>query len=258
MLFLRLFDFIPNSQGNVLLKVILGYHGNLITQLDKLMKEWNPSESLVGKIFKVMAPFFKIYFDYSNKYCFISFLFFIFLILSFFSLFRYSEGIELYHKYLEENKQFPIKLQELREASGQTHQGFFLSFLFFLFILFISIVPDILIMPIQRIPRYSLLLNDLLKHTPQVCHFLLLMFITIHLLLIDFFLNIQNHPDYHDLSDATAAILVSANLLNEQLRKHLQGSFHAFPFFFIYILTIRKKYQHMDRTNATKRLRIDE
>lgn len=136
---LRLFDFIPNSKGNVLLKVILGYHGNLITQLDKLMKEWNPSESLVGKIFKVMAPFFKIYFDYSNKYCFIFFFSFLhFFFLSFFSLFRYSEGIELYHKYLEENKQFPIKLQELREASGQTHQGFFLSFLFFCIYLFDS------------------------------------------------------------------------------------------------------------------------
>jgi len=53
---------------------------------------------------------------------------------------------------------------------------------------------DLLIMPIQRCPRYLLLLQELIKYTPHV------------------------HPDYKDLQQAKNALMNVTEILNESER----------------------------------------
>eukprot|EP01088_Endostelium_zonatum_P019435 TRINITY_DN6708_c0_g1_i1.p1 TRINITY_DN6708_c0_g1~~TRINITY_DN6708_c0_g1_i1.p1 ORF type:complete len:703 (-),score=192.48 TRINITY_DN6708_c0_g1_i1:79-2187(-) len=55
-------------------------------------------------------------------------------------------------------------------------------------------LPSLLIMPVQRIPRYNMLLADLLKHTWT------------------------RHPDYEDLNKASGKIANIATLMNERKR----------------------------------------
>jgi hypothetical protein len=56
-------------------------------------------------------------------------------------------------------------------------------------------LEDILINPIQRIPRYILLLNDMLKHTPE------------------------HHPDFGNLQTAASAFQTFATYINENNRR---------------------------------------
>lgn len=56
-------------------------------------------------------------------------------------------------------------------------------------------LDSLLLMPIQRIPRYNLLLQDLLKHTPET------------------------HPDYANLREATDGMRMVAEYLNENVRR---------------------------------------
>ncbi len=53
---------------------------------------------------------------------------------------------------------------------------------------------SLLITPVQRIPRYTLLLKELLKHTPN------------------------SHPDYNDLALAYEKIMVTANVVNDSMK----------------------------------------
>ncbi len=58
------------------------------------------------------------------------------------------------------------------------------------------VLQSFLIMPVQRLPRIRLLLQDLLKHTPK------------------------DHPDYTPLQGALALISQIADFVNETLREH--------------------------------------
>lgn len=142
----------PNS-----LRMIHGMSSKLVSQLEATVQTWGP-ESKLGAIFMKLAPFFKLYKDYSNTY---------------------GECMQLYNETLKNNKQFAAKLDELRTNSGQH-----------------STIPDILITPIQRLPRYSLLLQDLIKNTPE------------------------SHPDFAELSEAAKSMGSAAQYLNETLRQY--------------------------------------
>jgi hypothetical protein len=85
---------------------------------------------MFGPIFLKMAPFLKMYTAYSNKY---------------------EEGINTFNTMLKKNEKFAALIKEQQAASGLTN-GLF----------------DLLIQPIQRVPRYSLLLKDLINHTSEV------------------------------------------------------------------------------------------
>eukprot|EP00007_Cunea_sp_BSH-02190019_P001933 CAMPEP_0174240512 /NCGR_PEP_ID=MMETSP0417-20130205/19112_1 /TAXON_ID=242541 /ORGANISM="Mayorella sp, Strain BSH-02190019" /LENGTH=805 /DNA_ID=CAMNT_0015319609 /DNA_START=29 /DNA_END=2443 /DNA_ORIENTATION=+ len=56
-------------------------------------------------------------------------------------------------------------------------------------------ISSFLIMPVQRIPRYALLLDNLLKYTPE------------------------DHPDYKDLSEAVTKVKDVANYVNEKAKE---------------------------------------
>eukprot|EP01080_Neovahlkampfia_damariscottae_P009289 gene9289-1377_t len=133
---------------------IQGLQQNLLTQMDVQMKNYTP---LIGKVFVDMALYLKIYPEYINGF---------------------DEASALLEELCESKKglgSFLEKQSAAPECEGLPIQGF-------------------LIKPVQRIPRYKLLLRDLLKVTPT------------------------NHIDYENLKIAFEKIDFVAGFVNEQKR----------------------------------------
>lgn len=123
----------PERLGKIFgnLRIICGFNEKLLVEIEKAVSAWT-DESTFGPVFLKMAPFLKMYTAYSN---------------------RFEESISLYQTLLRKNERFAALVRDQHAASGST-----LS------------LPDLLIMPIQRIPRYSLLLKDLISNTPEVLY----------------------------------------------------------------------------------------
>ena len=98
----------------------------ILKQLDARLRSWSP-EQKIGDIILSFAPFLKMYNVYSNNY---------------------DEALQLYNKLQKESPKFSDHLQQTKQKSG-THMT----------------LEHLLIMPVQRIPRYNLLLRDLLNKT---------------------------------------------------------------------------------------------
>jgi hypothetical protein len=113
--------------------------------------------NLIGKKFLTMTPFLKTYTDYFN---------------------RFEAVSDLLKKEKSENPKFAEWLKT-KERKSKSSGGLLLS--------------GYLIMPIQRVPRYSLILKELLKHTDQ------------------------NHEDRQDLEKALEATLSVSTFLNKSL-----------------------------------------
>lgn len=94
----------------------------------------NSLDDSPGPIFTFLAPFLKMYTAYSNKY---------------------EEAINTLNTMVKKNEKFAALLRDQQAQSGTS-----LS------------LSDLLIMPIQRVPRYSLLLKDLIASTPEVLLFI--------------------------------------------------------------------------------------
>ena len=109
---------------------------------------------LIPSLFRVQIPFFKVYQDYFNNY---------------------ESGCETIEK-LSKKKEVSNFLKQC-EKVADGHQ---LSYL--------------LIMPVQRIPRYSLLLKELIKYSEAA------------------------HPDYSDLRKAAKQLDDFTNTINEGVR----------------------------------------
>jgi hypothetical protein len=124
----------------------------LLKQLDARLRQWSATQKL-GDVFMSMAPFFKLYVVYSNDY---------------------DDALHLYNRYLKDSARFAelIQAEKTRDGSGMT-------------------LEHLLIMPVQRIPRYNLLLRDLIKKTDAA------------------------HPDFASLSEALAATEQVAAHINE-------------------------------------------
>jgi hypothetical protein len=135
-------------------EVILGYHAHFLADLEARLREgaWGPHGKL-GDLFLRMTQFLKTYAAYVNH-------------------FRRSQ-IQLGElRRRTEFEQLLARLQRQPACQGRT-------------------VKDYLIMPIQRIPRYRLLLADLLRHTwPE-------------------------HPDLADLQAALSRVEQLASSLDE-------------------------------------------
>lgn len=138
------------------LQLIHGFNAKLLQELEKIVSQWSP-ESFLGPVFQKMGPFLKMYTAYSNKYV---------------------ENIAVYNELIENNPKFVLEVQQCREKSGSQLK-----------------LADVLIMPIQRIPRYSLLLSDLLRHTDLT------------------------HPDYLCLQESLDKIMEVATHINEAVRR---------------------------------------
>lgn len=138
------------------LEVICAYNDNLLEQLQPRVQDWSPQQRL-GDIFLQICGFLKVYTNYVANYN-----------VSIYTLNRCRTKKEKFAQWLAE-----------REALSDL-QGLKLGAL--------------LILPVQRIPRYQLLLSSLSQHTWE------------------------SHADYQDLRKATAAIQEVAIYLNDKKR----------------------------------------
>eukprot|EP01087_Luapelamoeba_hula_P008503 TRINITY_DN2118_c2_g2_i1.p1 TRINITY_DN2118_c2_g2~~TRINITY_DN2118_c2_g2_i1.p1 ORF type:complete len:1487 (+),score=375.36 TRINITY_DN2118_c2_g2_i1:171-4463(+) len=148
--------------GNIAL--IAPLHDQLLMLLEDRMRSWKPQQGAIANVFVTMAPFFKMYTSYVNNYD---------MALNNLSL-------------LNKHKKFAAFLQTRKTPTEQVKGDWYLSHL--------------LILPVQRIPRYQLLLTDLLKNTST------------------------DHDDFADLTDSVRKISEIAHHINEKKKsfKRLQ------------------------------------
>jgi len=135
--------------------VILNYNQMMQMQLTERVSKWN-AEQRVGDIFLGMIEFMKVYTQYVKNF---------------------NDALKTLSLY-RQNKLFRDWLQEVRnnpESSNLT-------------------VNDFLIMPVQRIPRYVMLLEDLLHTTPRA------------------------HKDYRDVKLAVEKMSQICQYVNEKKR----------------------------------------
>ena len=111
----------------------------------------------IGALFLKYLAFLKIYNDYSSDY---------------------HASLGVYNKALRDYPVFTSKLDELRAQTGSKLR-----------------IEDYIIMPVQRVPRYSLLISDLLKHTPT------------------------SHEDYSNLQTVERQLSEIGSFINESVRK---------------------------------------
>lgn len=129
-----------------------------------------------GAMFKEYAPFFKMYSDYVANHE------------------KASELLTTLHS----NAQFQSLTQSLQDSQQQQQS-----------------LTSLLIMPVQRVPRYKLLLQELLKQTPP------------------------DHPDTPDLRSSLQLIGAVADHINEEVRQQekrdeirlIEAQFYGYPGF---------------------------
>lgn len=131
---------------------ILNYNKLLLLQLEERVAKWSVSQRL-GDIFLLIANFLKIYSQYCSNY---------------------NEAMRILSECKKQTK-FKKFLDDLKKRSHDIeHRG----------------LEDYLIRPVQRIPRYYLLLQDLVKHTSK------------------------DHPDYANLFAAAQKVQAVAEYMN--------------------------------------------
>jgi len=130
-----------------------------IRQVNKeLLTSMEQSTEEIGKVFLKLAPYLKFYSTYANDF---------------------ESAVKLVEEWIEKHKGFRtlISNQESRPEVAQK-------------------LNALLITPVQRIPRYKLLLDDIIKNTPRF------------------------HPDKTNLEAARTQIDAIAWHINDQIREH--------------------------------------
>ncbi|CAG8438153.1 570_t:CDS:2 [Ambispora leptoticha] len=140
--------------GNV--EQILSLHEQLLKQLEERYANWSPTE-LISGVFLQIAPYLKMYTTYLKSFP------------------QAIATMDRLNKESQSFKKFLIQSSEKPALNGLQLNSF-------------------LIMPIQRIPRYKLLLEALLKYTHE------------------------SHPDYTSLTKCVQQITVIADDVNEKIR----------------------------------------
>eukprot|EP00026_Physarum_polycephalum_P003053 Phypoly_transcript_03062.p1 GENE.Phypoly_transcript_03062~~Phypoly_transcript_03062.p1 ORF type:complete len:830 (+),score=140.31 Phypoly_transcript_03062:3-2492(+) len=138
-------------------ELILSLNRALLTDLKELMHDWEDTKS-VGEIFVKIIPFLKIYTEYVNNH---------------------DAALGIIDHLTAKNADFRNFVE--RTQTDKTCNGLLLR--------------DFLIDPVQRIPRYELLLKELIKNTPE------------------------DHPDYVPLETALNQVRNVAIVLNEKHRE---------------------------------------
>eukprot|EP01119_Soliformovum_irregulare_P019332 TRINITY_DN6092_c0_g1_i2.p1 TRINITY_DN6092_c0_g1~~TRINITY_DN6092_c0_g1_i2.p1 ORF type:complete len:594 (+),score=153.67 TRINITY_DN6092_c0_g1_i2:36-1817(+) len=129
--------------------------------LKALEEEMQNREKCLGKIFLQMAPFFKIYTQYVNNY---------------------DHSVQTLNRCIR-SAGFKSVVQKCQTSVRGRVEGMDVS------------LVSLLLLPIQRIPRYVLLLEDLKKNT------------------------LQDHPDQKDVTLALSAVREIASYINETHRR---------------------------------------
>eukprot|EP01125_Pyxidicula_operculata_P007443 TRINITY_DN2533_c0_g1_i1.p1 TRINITY_DN2533_c0_g1~~TRINITY_DN2533_c0_g1_i1.p1 ORF type:complete len:1306 (-),score=461.85 TRINITY_DN2533_c0_g1_i1:247-4164(-) len=125
-------DVLPSQTAKTIFsnsEVIYKYNTLILSQIQKRMENWYREKMQIGDIFVKMADFLKVYTAYVNNYN-----------QAFQSIIQYSS-----HPIVQASL---VKSQQHEEVNGMDLMSF-------------------LIMPVQRLPRYVLLLRDLLKNTEE-------------------------------------------------------------------------------------------
>eukprot|EP01130_Rhizamoeba_saxonica_P016624 TRINITY_DN7718_c0_g1_i1.p1 TRINITY_DN7718_c0_g1~~TRINITY_DN7718_c0_g1_i1.p1 ORF type:complete len:1017 (-),score=221.20 TRINITY_DN7718_c0_g1_i1:77-3127(-) len=134
---------------------LIEFHEVLLDSFRNIINEWD-EDSLFGKLFLDNAENFRMYSEYSNHYE---------IIIEWFNEAMLNEKFQIYHQKVR---------QKLSSFLG---------------------LDDLLITPVQRIPRYSLLLRDLIKNTDE------------------------DHPDYSNLQKSSEMMTDTVEFMNEEVRK---------------------------------------
>lgn len=137
------------------IEVILAYNRMLLASLKKRMETWS-CDTKLGDIFMKMTDFLKVYTQYVNNY---------------------DSALTTINtvKHVEKVAVFLAKCEKDPRSVGLALGAF-------------------LILPIQRLPRYVMLLQDLFKHTPS------------------------NHADYEDLNTSLWKMKRVADYVNDKKR----------------------------------------
>lgn len=153
-------DVIPSNKLRSIftdIEVIRGYNDLMLKNIRKRMEFWYSEGQRLGDIFLQFTDFLRVYTAYVNNYNSIA-------------------------NTIQELSQNPVVNKMLQECrSDPLTQGLE--------------IQSFLIMPIQRIPRYVLLLNDLFKFTPK------------------------EHPDYDNLSVALKKMEDVAKYVNQKKKE---------------------------------------
>lgn len=139
------------------LELIVNVNVQLLDGLEQRLGNWS-NQQCVGDVFMTLAPFLKSYAQYCN---------------------RFEESNQVLHNTLEGNskfKRFVKKGVKNARCKGLDLESF-------------------LIMPVQRIPRYILLLRDMLKHTDPA------------------------HPDYATLQQSIEVMSAVAKGVNDSVAR---------------------------------------
>jgi hypothetical protein len=113
------------------ISVIRGFNAHLCGQLEQRHQKWQACGQRMGDIFLSFVAYFRSYTAYVNNY---------------------NDAMSLFYQLQAKNKAFQAFLMEKKMDSNLNGQE----------------LPAFLIMPIQRLPRYVMLLEDLLRNTPKV------------------------------------------------------------------------------------------
>eukprot|EP00761_Pharyngomonas_kirbyi_P004479 gb/GECH01004484.1/.p1 GENE.gb/GECH01004484.1/~~gb/GECH01004484.1/.p1 ORF type:complete len:1003 (+),score=161.28 gb/GECH01004484.1/:1-3009(+) len=138
------------------LETIYNFNSCFLSQLEERLDSYHPDKTMIGDVFTSMAPFFRSYTIYVNNY---------------------DNAITTFERV----KHIP----EIKDLLTQSKDDSRIKNL---------PLPSLLVMPVQRIPRYQLLLTELIKYTED------------------------DHKDYQQLRDALAQISGVADHLNEAMK----------------------------------------
>lgn len=139
-------------------ELLYGMHKTLLAKLDERIGQYNASTTRIGDVFIEMGPFFKLYTVYVNNY---------------------DAALARLTALKKNNARFATFVLDVQKTP--TFGGLDLI--------------SFLIMPVQRIPRYEMLLKELVKCTPA------------------------DHGDYAALEQALANVKAAAQGINEAKRR---------------------------------------
>lgn len=135
-------------------EVLLNIHLPFLSELETTMAEWNSNSSKIGRSLISLTPYLKIYTQYINNY---------------------NKSM---HTYQDAMKHKTFRRFMAEAAVGNDLDNW----------------PSYCIQPVQRIPKYLIILSELLKNTTE------------------------DHPDYLDLKTAFDALTATATEINTHKR----------------------------------------
>lgn len=137
----------------------LGVGGEVPVDHHAIESHWSPYAGRLGDVFLALSPFLKMYSIYTRNF---------------------NLALQVFNQELRNNERF----RKFIETQYRTPALKCLP------------LPSYLIMPVQRIPRYKLLLSELVRYTSM------------------------SHPDYDNLKLAAHKIESLAQFVNDEIRKH--------------------------------------